>query len=179
MNYRILCFSADRQLTRVIVRPDHVLNNTGAAFDPVKIEADSKGRIYIATNSITLGLMVFNEDGSFSHFFGANEVLSTTQAFIKAFRKLFLSVAQLDLVEQSTPVSILNMDFDADGFCYTVSPYRDTDSKAAVPGLLRKLNYEGNDILDSQLIFGDIEEAELNKTHFSDVDIDQNGSLFA
>lgn len=116
MNYRVLCFSADRQLTRVIVRPDHVLNNTGAAFDPVKIEADSKGRIYIATNSITLGLMVFNEDGSFSHFFGANEVLSTTQAFIKAFRKLFLSVAQLDLVEQSTPVSILNMDFDADGF---------------------------------------------------------------
>ena len=177
MNGRVLCFSADRQLVSVITRPDHALNNTGAAFDPSKIAVDGKGRLYVATNSITLGLMVFESDGSFSHFFGANEVLSTTQALVKAFRKFFLSVAQAELVEQSTPVSILNMDLDAEGFCYTLSPYRDKNSKAAVSGLLRKLNYEGNDILDNTLVFGDTEEAETDKTHFSDVDIDQNGFI--
>ena len=177
MNNRILCISKDGFIENIILRPDEALNNTNAAFSPSKIEIDDKNRIYVTSKDIALGIMIFDSEGKFIQFFGANEVLSNTQALVKTFRKFFMSVTQLELVEQSTPVTIRNMDFTDDGFLYTVSPYRDETVKSAVPGLLRKLNYKGNDILDDSLVFGDLEEDDVNKTWFQDVDIDNKGFI--
>lgn len=176
-NNRVLCFNENCEAEMVILRPDEKLNNTGAAFSPIKVAVDSKGRIYVASDLITLGLMVFGSDGNFMYFFGANEVLSTTQAIVKAFRKTFMTLTQIELVDQETPVSIRNMDVDDSGFIYTVSPYRDTSVKAAVSGMVRKLNYKGNDTLNSSIVFGDLEESEKKKTWFKDIDIDDDGFI--
>lgn len=177
LNNRVLKLNKECKVEAVILRPDEALNNTGAAFDPSKVAVDEKNRVYVTADSIALGLMVFNENGEFIQFFGTNEVLSKTQAFVKAFRKAFMTVTQLDLVEQTTPVTIYNMDFDSNGFLYTVSPYRDSTSKAAVSGLVRKLNYMGEDVLESSLVFGDTEEDDDSKTWFHDVDIDREGFI--
>lgn len=176
-NNRVLCFNENCEAEMVILRPDEKLNNTGAAFSPIKVAVDSKDRIYVASDLITLGLMVFGNDGNFMYFFGANEVLSTTQAIVKAFRKTFMTLTQIELVDQETPVSIRNMDVDEKGFIYTVSPYRDTTVKAAVPGMVRKLNFKGNDTLNSSIVFGDLEESEKKKTWFKDIDIDDDGFI--
>lgn len=175
LNNRILCVNQDFILESVIVRPDEALNDTDAAFSPSKIAVDDKNRLYVISSDIALGIMIFNANGEFMQFFGANEVLSTTQAFVKAFRKLFMSVAQLELVEQATPVTIRNMDFSNDGFIYTVSPYRES-SKSATPGLLKKLNYKGEDVLNAS-VFGDLEEDNGDKTRFADIDIDNKGFI--
>lgn len=177
---RILRATQDCEIVSVILRPDEALNNTSALFQPSKVAVDDKGRIYVTSSNIALGLMVFSPEGEFLEFYGANEVLSNTQAFVKFFRDIFLSVTQLDLVEQATPVSITNMDFAPNGFMYIVSPYRGDagDYNAAVAGLVRKLNYLGDDLYDETMIFGDIEESsDGRKTWFHDVDIDENGFI--
>ena len=101
-----------KMVTAVIERPDEALNDTGATFSPKKVTVDDKGRYYIASESIALGLMVFDENLEFIEFFGANEVLSTTQAIVKYIREMFYSVTQMEYQEQATPVIIRNMDFD-------------------------------------------------------------------
>lgn len=177
LSNRVICADNQGIVKFVITRPNEALNNTSAAFDPQKVAIDSEGRIFVATKSIALGLMVFDSNGQFIEFFGANEVLSTTQAIVKQFRKLFMNITQLELVEQATPVSITSMDFDKSGFLYTVSPYRDATVTKPVSGLIRKLNYKGNDILNDDVIFGDLEEDEKIKTWFCDIDIDDEGFL--
>lgn len=169
-----------RTVSSVIYRPDEALNDTGATFSPHKVEIDDRGRYYITSESIALGVMIFGNDGKFIEFYGANEVLSTTQAIVKYIRETFYSVTQLDHQESVTPVIIKNMDFDEKGFLYTVSPYRDAENtKAAVEGLVRKLNYNGDDLVGETVIFGDIEENSITgqKTWFHDIDVDQNGFL--
>lgn len=180
-NDRVLIVdSATGTVKNVIYRPDEALNDTGATFSPAKIEIDDRGRYYITSSSIALGVMIFSPEGEFIEFYGANEVLSTTQAIVKYIRETFYSVTQLDHQESVTPVIISNMDFDDKGFLYTVSPYRDAEgAKAAVAGLVRKLNYNGDDLVGETVIFGDTEENTITsqKTWFHDIDVDENGFL--
>ena len=169
-----------KSVLSVIYRPDEALNDTGATFSPTKIEIDDRGRYYITSSSIALGVMIFSPEGEFIEFYGANEVLSTTQAIVKYIRETFYSVTQLDHQESVTPVVITNMDFDEKGFLYTVSPYRDAENAAtAVEGLVRKLNYNGDDLVGETVVFGDIEENTVTsqKTWFNDIDVDENGFL--
>ena len=175
LNNRIICINKENKVEMVILRPDKALVNNGASFSPSKIEIDDKNRIYVASRDIAMGIMIFDSQGEFIQFFGANEVLSTTQAFVKAIRKTFMTVAQMELVEQATPISITNMDFKSDGFLYTVSPYKNATATSAEPGLLKKFNYKGENVLGSELILGDLESHEISKTIFEDVDIDDEG----
>lgn len=172
LNNRILCVNEDFILEQVILRPDEALNDTDAAFSPTKIAVDDKNRIYVISSDIALGIMVFDAKGEFVQFFGANKVLSTVQAIIKTFRKLFMTVAQLELVEQTTPITIRNMDFSKDGFICSISPYSENDGE--VLGMLRKLNYKGNDIMQADIV-GDLVEDGADVTRFVDVDVDDNG----
>ena len=176
---RILRIDREGVVNLVVLRPDEVLNDTGAVFSPEKVSVDDRGRIYVMSQSITLGIMVFAPDGDFIEFFAANEVLSTTQAFIKFLRELLMTNEQLDLLKNATPVTVTNMDFSPNGFAYTVNPYRDTTVTTAVPGLVRKLNYKGESITQEDLVFGDLiaTEAGEKKTTFADIDIDDNGFL--
>ncbi|MBO5020535.1 MAG: hypothetical protein J6D52_07715, partial [Clostridia bacterium] len=170
----------DRETSEVlwtINRPDEALNDTGATFSPKKVEVDDRGRYYVTSSSIALGVMIFDQQGEFIEFFGANEVLSTTQAIVKYIRETFYSVTQLDYQEQVTPVVIKNMDFDDKGFLYTVSPYREA-STVAVAGLVRKLNYSGDDLIGENVIFGDTEESTTgDRTEFCDIDVDKDGFI--
>ena len=176
---RVLRIDRNGNTNLVIKRPDDVLNDTDAPFAPEKINSDDKGRIYAMSPGITLGVMVFTPEGEFVEFFGANEVYSTTQAIIKFFRETFMNLVQLEFVEQAIPVTVTNLDFSPNGFAYTVNPYKDTTVSTAVPGLVKKLNYKGENITQEELVFGDLHATKKGekKTTFSDIDIDENGFL--
>lgn len=174
---RILVVNTVGEIVSVILRPDENLNDTEAAFSPVAVEIDKDGWVYVASDSISQGLMVFDKNGEFKRFFAANRVLTTTEALVQWFRDTFMTLTQLEFVEQNAPVTIYNMDFDENGFLYTVSPYSDDKSTVAVSGLVKKYNYQSEDVLDSNLIFGDIEEGK-KKTYFKDVDIDDFGFMY-
>lgn len=174
---RVLVVDEEGKVVSAILRPDENLNDTEAAFSPIAVEVDADGWVYVASDSIAQGLMVFDEKGEFQRFFAANKVLSTTEALVQWFRDTFMTLTQLEFVGQNAPVTIYSMDFDEDGFLYTVSPYSDETSKVAVAGLVKKYNYQSEDVLDSNLVFGDVEEGK-QKTWFKDVDIDDNGFMY-
>ena len=176
---RVLRIGFDSVVKSVIFCPEDALNDTKASFAPRAVVVDDKGRLYVSSTNIALGLFIFDENEQFVEFFGANEVLSTTQAITKFIRDLFFSITQMESVEQATPVTIYEMDFDDNGFMYTVSPYRDAESaRAAVAGLIRKLNYYGDDLYAESVVFGDIEASNNGvKTWFADVDVDEDGFI--
>lgn len=175
-NNRVLIADNKGNIISVILRPDEALNDTDAAFSPSCIEVDDSGWVYVGSESITLGVMVFDENHDFREFYGANRVLSTTETIVNFFREAFLTVTQLEFVEQNVPSAIYGMDFNDKGFLYTVSPYPDHSVKVAVPGLVKKFNYGDEDILEQTLVFGDLEEGEI-KTWFHDVNIDDQGFI--
>ena len=174
---RVLVMNAEGEIFEAILRPDENLNDTEAAFSPVAVEIDEDGWVYVASDSISQGLMVFSADGEFKRFFAANRVMTTTEALVQWFRESFMTLTQLEFVAQNSPVTIYNMDFDDNEFLYTVSPYSDEKSKVAVSGLVKKYNYQSEDVLDDTLVFGDIEEGK-KKTWFQDVDIDDDGFMY-
>ena len=176
LSNRVLIANDNCEITDVILRPDAALSDTNAAFSPSAIEVDDRNWIYVASSSIAYGMMVFDSNGVFQNFFGANEVLSTTQAIVRFFRKTFMNITQLEYVEQQTPVTITKMDFDSKGFVYTISPYDDYNSTTSTAGLVKKINFSGENILDSSVIFGDYEVLN-SKTWFVDVDISDDGFL--
>lgn len=179
--YRVLIINPDGLVERIITRPDEALNNTEAAFDAQKVLLDKDGMLYVTAKSINLGIFVFSPEGEFVQFWGANEVPTTMQAMMNYIRKRFLTQIQLEAFQLATPVTVTNFDIDADGFIYTLSPYKD-EGTVAVPGLLRKLNYKGEDVLDPELVFGDVEwdrkpYPQTVRTWFGDVDIDDQGFI--
>lgn len=173
---RVLVANENCEIIDVILRPDEVLSDTNASFSPVAVEVDDRNWVYIASSSIAYGMMVFDDDCNFQYFFGANEVLSTTEAIVQFFRETFLNLTQLEYVEQQTPVTITKMDFANEGFVYTVSPYDDYESTTSTAGLIKKINYSGKNILDSEVIFGDLEITD-SKTWFVDVDVANDGFI--
>jgi tetratricopeptide (TPR) repeat protein len=180
-NQRILLINQQCLITHIITRPDNALKNTQAAFDPFKVLVNDDGEIYVTANSINLGIFVFSQTGEFIRFWGGNEVPKTGQAMLNYIRKQFLTKTQLKSFVQATPVTIANFDIDKKGFIYTLSPYKD-QSTVAEPGLLRKLNFQGQDVLDPSLVFGDIEWDRKPyplaiKSWFNDVDIDSQGFI--
>ncbi len=176
-NNRVLCVNInDFEVTSVILRPDSALNDTDASFSPIAVEVDNKGWLYVSSGSITSGIMVFNTEGEFQNFFGANTVGSLTDAIVNFFKERFMTETQKGFIQQNKPVVISNMDFDSNGFLYTVSPYKDSMSETVETGLIKKLNYDGDDILDSTVLFGDL-EAGSRKTWFTDIDADKAGFI--
>lgn len=177
--YRVLITTPEGVVKQIITRPDEALQNTGASFDVEKVLLDKDGNIYVTARSINLGLMVFSPEGEFLRFWGANEVPTTMEAMMNYIRKKFLTDIQLESLALATPVVVENFDIDDDGFIYIVSAYRN-EGTVAEPGLLRKLNYKGEDVLDPELIFGDVEwdrkpYPEAKRTWFNDVDVDDQG----
>lgn len=180
-NRRIIIIDPADRSVRLILRPDAALQNTGSPFDVSKVLVDRDGIIYATAATINLGIFQFTPDGEFLQFWGENEVPNTGQAMLNYLRKRFMSQVQLSGFINTTPVVVYNFDIDRNGFIYTVSPYKDENATTAQPGLLRKLNYKGQDTLDESLVFGDAEwdrkkEGSV-RTSLGDVDIDENGFI--
>ena len=175
---RVLIIGQDCVVEKIITRPDKALNNTGASFNAGKVILDKDGRLYVSATNINLGLFVFSPEGEFLQFWGANEVPTTAQAMLDYMRKRFMTNEQRAIFTLATPVTVTGFDFSQDGFLYTVSPYKN-EGDVAVPGLIRKLNFKGQDILDPELVFGDLEwdrkQSLSKRTAFVDVAVDELG----
>lgn len=177
--YRVLVIGPDGIVKNIITRPDEALKNTGAAFDAQKVLLDKDGNLYVTTKGINLGLFVFSPQGEFLRFWGANEVPTTMEAMMNYIRKRFLTETQLKSFALATPVVVENFDIDDEGFIYMVSAYKN-EGTVAEPGLLRKVNFKGEDVLDPELVFGDLEWDRKPyplavRTWFNDVDVDDQG----
>lgn len=179
-NTRVLVFNRDCVLKKLITRPDSALGGTEAPFDVSKVMVDSSGKIYVIAKSINNGIMTFDEAGNFLNFYGSNKVEATVDVIKNYFINKFLTKEQRASRSKITPTNFANMALDNDGFVYTVkSDAFDFGSSDVV----QCLNYEGNNIIDSDVSFGEFENDSLtyyqNRMHcrFVDIDIDDSGFM--
>lgn len=182
-NSRVLIIDRSGQVKHIITRPDEALSNTDAPFDVENVLLDGDGNLYLTARSINLGIFVYGPDYQFEKFWGSNTVARTGEALLDYLRKQFMTKEQREKSLDATPVTITNFTIDAHDFIYTLSPYKPKqNTKVAVPGLLRKLNYKGEDLLGEDTVFGDVEwdrlgEGKTRKNQFIDVSVDDQGFI--
>ncbi len=181
LGQRVLVFNSDCTLLREIFSPeDDAHLEEGLPFDVNKIMVDNRNNLYVLARSNNMGAFVFNEEGEYMRFFGGNDVEKTAEVVMKYLLRPFLTEKQLEGLATSTPINISSFDVDDEGFVYTCTTVANTTT---VPnGTVRKLNYLGDNILDGELVFGDLEwdredTSSTQVTNYIDIDVDENGFM--
>ncbi len=175
-NTRILMLSPEGGLVREIMRPDAVLQNNDFPFQVSKIKCGENGNIYATVDSMNLGIFVFDEYGRFDKFVANNPVVKTADVLLNYFYRSFMSTEQIRNRTQSTPLKVTNFCLDDEGFLYTVSQNANDTLQT---GMVRRINYTDTNIIDSNIVFGDLEiDTDKNtKTLFNSVSVTSQGNI--
>lgn len=78
-NSRVLITDWDGNVQSEITKPDSELFSQELTFLPQKVLADKAGNVYVVLGNITTGAAMFNADGEFQGYYGANTVEATSQ----------------------------------------------------------------------------------------------------
>lgn len=151
---------------------------TAEIFQPTKILADSDGMVYILSEGVYQGAVLFSAEGNFVSFFGSARVQVTFQQIVDRLWKSILSKEAGSNMAQYVPIELSNFDIDNNGFLYTCSTYTNNNVEQ-----IRKLNYLGNNIHPFTGNFGEettvyYQSAEVS-TCFTDIHVDENNVLYA
>ena len=151
-------------------------------FFPMKIAIDNKGYVYILCRGSYYGAMVYNSDGEFLSFYGANKVKTGLLGGLqRIFQRMFASNEKLAVSTKKLPYQFLDFEIDGEDFVYTVS--------SSEVGQIRKLGpngenslFNGSDNSDS-FNFGDNEfytsDFGVNiKQNFTSLTVDESGNIF-
>lgn len=179
-NDRVIKCDTDGKVDRLFTKPNSELYDQNLTYNPAKVLVDKAGNVYVVVKSQTKGAVMFNSDGEFLGFYGANRVEATAEVLANAFWNLIGTQEQKDRRKKQTPIGFSNFDIDDDGFIFTV-----TDSQEVDTDLVKKLNPRGDNILDSlgaaDMTFGDIPPTYYSiyskKSSLTDIDLGPNGEL--
>lgn len=180
-NSRVLRVNPQGKADLVIGKPDHPLIPKDFVFKPIKVAADSAGRIYVLSEGQYYGLMQFDNQGKFTSYYGSNKVEVTPAVVLEAFWKSVLSKEQRASMVKLLPIEYSNLDIGPDDFIYTTTIVSKNSSEQ-----IKKLNPLGNNVLkgrNGDLRFGDREYTMKNSvkvdTSFVDLSIDDQGFMAA
>lgn len=177
-NSRLLVTDMDYRVQMEITRPDSTLYEN-ETFKPQKVTVDKAGNIYLVLNNITNGAAMFNSDGEFQGYFGANAVEATAEVVANYFWDLIATDEMRANSSRNVAAGITNFDIDDEGFIYTV-----TQSSSSESDRVKKVNPAGYNLYsDWAVTFGDLEsvyDSNTNENHTTqmiDVDVDDIGRL--
>lgn len=180
-NERVIKCDINGNIDKVFGKPDSELYGTDLTYNPSKVIVDKAENVYVVVKSVTKGAVMFDREGKFLGFYGANRVEQTAEVLANAFWNLISTEEQRARTAKSTPIGFTNFDIDEKGFIYTV-----TESTETTTDLVKKLNPEGNNILDSLGIDNEFQFGDKSPTYYSiyaknssltDIDIGPNGEL--
>ncbi|MDE6745155.1 MAG: hypothetical protein K2J72_00810, partial [Oscillospiraceae bacterium] len=179
-NDRVIKCDTDGNVDRLFTKPDSELYDQNLTYNPAKVLVDKAGNVYVIVKSQTKGAVMFDANGEFLGFYGANRVEATAEVLANAFWNLIGTEAQRERRAKQTPIGFSNFDIDDDGFIFTVTESQEIDTD-----LVKKLNPRGDNILDSlgaaDMTFGDIPPAYYSiyskKSSLTDIDLGRNGEL--
>ena len=180
-NSRVIKCDGDGNILQEFGRPDTELYDEQLTYNPNKVIVDKAGNVYVVVKSVTKGAVMFNKDGKFLGFYGANRVEQTAEVIANAFWNLISTEEQRARTTKSTPIGFTNFDIDEKGFIYTV-----TESTETTTDLVKKLNPRGDNILDSLGVDNEFQFGDRSPTYYSiyaknssltDIDLGPNGEL--
>lgn len=137
-NKRIVVLSENGDFIKIVDNPTSEILEEGYVFTPLKVSVDYADRIYCIGKNMFEGIMVFDENGDFTGFFGTIEVKITL--WEKFWRKI---ATKEERAKQQLfiPTEFTGIDVDNDGFVYASN--LDSEGVQAV----RRLNPSGTDVI--------------------------------
>lgn len=179
-NSRVLKSDTKGNVDYIFEKPVSEIYSQDLTFNPRKVAVDKAGNVYIVVKSVTKGAVMYNINGEFLGFYGANRVEATSEIIMNAFWNTIASEEQRARSTKTTPIGFTNFDIDDDGFIYTV-----TESSDVRTDTVKKLNPRGANILAAvvgdDVIFGDIAPAYYSiytkNSALMDIDIGPNGEM--
>ena len=135
---RILHFDKDNSLIRVLDNPNITGVDAAVKYRPTQIVVDDAGRMFVVAKGFYEGIVELNPDGSFSSFYGVNEVQFNLWDLV--WRKIETKEQR---AKQSLwlPTDFTNLCIDSDGFIFAT-----VQSASAAESVMR-LNAKGENIL--------------------------------
>ena len=177
-NSRLLVCDLDGNVQMELTRPDSTLYEN-ETFKPQKVVVDKAGNIYMVLNNITNGSAMFNSDGEFQGYFGANSVDATAEVVANYFWNMIATDEMRANSSRNVAAGITSFDVDEEGFIYTV-----TQSSFSETDRVKKVNPAGYNLFTSlDVTFGDLDSVydstanENYTTQMVDIDIDDDGRI--
>ncbi|CAM3376301.1 YIP1 family protein [Marinicrinis lubricantis] len=160
-NKRIVKLDPDGRLLQTFGKPESRYIPSDLKFDPIKLVVDKRGYIYVVTLGGYYGAIQLDASGQFSKFFGMNQAPFSA---IDAIKKALYTREMYENELSKLPPPITNIAVDQNGFIYTVTSGEDVTSNQ-----IKKLNFEGQNILsnDSSLGEGNSSFGEYTSRDFS------------
>lgn len=183
-NYRVVLSDMAGRVKKQIFKPEQLEKSVEVPFRAIKVILDNKNKMYVLSDSINMGALVFDAEGKFESFFGSNEVTVTKDVVVNYIKKKLLTKEQTKGLQKYTPISLANFDMDNRGFLFTVTSTDQIRVANDFSDTVRKLNYSGDNVFNTdfgKLSFGDVEwdrQNTVTNTSFVDIDIDKDGFIF-
>ena len=172
-NRRVVVLEKDHSLVRIIADPQSESLEDGFVFTPLRIAVDYADRLYVIAQNMFEGIMVFEENGKFSTFFG------TIDVEISLWDKFWKRVATKEERSKQKlyiPTEFTGLDTDPKGFVYATN----LDANG-IQGV-RRLNPSGVDVIkkgQNLNLGGDLQTAGTTEyagpSQFTDVTYRENG----
>ena len=178
-NERALIADCEGKVQREIRKPDSAVYDQALTFLPQKILCDNAGNVYIILNNTTKGAAMFDSQGAFIGYYGANSVPRTAAVIANHFWNVIATEEERQFRQRNTPTAFDNFDIDTEkGFLFT-----STSSGASGTDTVKKVNPEGRNLFDymSDYRWGDLFSTWYSGTTYQtrivDLDIGSDGSI--
>ena len=102
-NDRVIKCDENGVVDRLFGKPQTELYDQGLTYNPSKVLVDKAGNVYVVVKSVTKGAVMFDSNGEFLGFYGANRVEATAEVIANAFWNLISTEAQRDSLKSLTP----------------------------------------------------------------------------
>ncbi len=179
-NSRVLVCDADGNVTMEITKPDSEQFSQELTFLPQRVLADKAGNVYVVLSNITTGAAMFDNEGVFKGYYGANAVEATPQVVAnRIWKRIFATEEMRSRTARTVPTGITSFDLDDEGFIYTC-----TQSTSQRTDVVKKLNPAGKNLFSGwETAWGDYESIyDVNtstnyQSMICDIEISDDGNI--
>ena len=128
-NSRVLICDRDANVVSEIKKPTSDVYDQKRTFLPQRVVADKAGNVYVVLGNITTGAAMFDPQGEFTGFYGANRVEPTAEIVGNYLKNIFMSEEKKAHRARNVPTGITSFDIDGDFiFTCTSSNTQTTDT---------------------------------------------------
>ena len=137
-NKRVVVLTPEGEFVKIIDNPQSEVLEDDFDFVPLKVTVDYADRVYVIARNAFEGILVFENTGDFTGYFGTIKVKITL--WEKFWRRL-ASKEERSKQQLYIPTEFTGIDIDSDGFVYASN----LDSEG-IQGI-RRLNPSGEDVI--------------------------------
>jgi len=138
-NRRVVILDAGGNFVNMIFEPDLGDIEDTIDFRPLRVVADSAGRMYVIVMHVFEGIMRFDTDGEFFGYFGT---IGVRVSAADLFWRLIATAEQRARQRRFIPTEFTGLDVDAYGFVFATH-----SGAAAEADQVMRLNPRGNNVL--------------------------------